>query len=49
MRRWCRPRSSAYKLNFIQCSLRGGVVGIVDYTNTEHLIRKLASALGKSL
>lgn len=39
------PRWSQYAVHFVQCSACGGVVGVLEYTNTEYLIRKLAEKL----
>lgn len=43
------PRNSAFKLNFIQCSHCGGVVGAVDFYNIGEIIHKLAKGLGVRL
>lgn len=36
---------SAYRMYFVQCSSCGAVVGVVPFTNTEYLIRRLAEKL----
>jgi uncharacterized C2H2 Zn-finger protein len=40
------PTNSAYKVNFLQCSRCGAVVGVMDYFSVGTLIRKLIKALG---
>jgi hypothetical protein len=44
-----RISGSNFKLNFIQCSSCGAVVGVVDYFNIPILLRKIAAKLGVSL
>ncbi len=40
------PAGSNFKLNFVQCSLCGGVVGVLDFYNIGGLIQTLAKKLG---
>jgi hypothetical protein len=39
------PTKSAYKMNFIQCSKCGAVVGVVDYFNVGAMLHKQGEAL----
>lgn len=43
------PFNSEFKLNFVQCSSCGGVVGVLDYFNTGELVMKLAEKLNVHL
>ena len=43
------PANALYKVNFIQCSSCGAVVGVIDYFDLGTLIHKLARALGMTL
>jgi len=40
------PHGSNFKLNFIQCSSCGGVVGVMDYFNIGGMLQSLARKLG---
>src|SRR5690242_18829758 len=40
------PISSAFRLNFVQCSCCGGVVGVLDHFNIAQLISEFAKKLG---
>lgn len=40
------PTASNYKYMFVQCSSCGVVVGVLDYFNTGHLLKKIADHLG---
>jgi hypothetical protein len=40
------PNGSKFKLTFVQCSLCGGVVGVLDYYNIGSLLQTLARKLG---
>jgi hypothetical protein len=40
------PRGSNFKLNFVQCSSCGGVVGVLDYCNIGGMLQTLANKLG---
>ena len=39
------PNNSNYKLNFVQCTSCGGVVGVLDYSNIGSLLEALADRL----
>ena len=41
----CEPRKSNYKLNFVQCTSCGGVVGVMDYLNVGADLRRLSAAV----
>ncbi|MDT5121819.1 MAG: hypothetical protein QOC96_1301 [Acidobacteriota bacterium] len=43
------PANAMYKVNFVQCSSCGAVVGVMDYFNIGVLLRKLARALNINL
>ncbi len=43
------PYKSAFKLQFVQCSKCGTVVGVLEYFNAGALIEKLANALNVKL
>ena len=43
------PSNSNFKLNFVQCSRCGNVVGVLDFYNIGQLIRDLATKLGVSI
>jgi hypothetical protein len=43
------PRGSAFKLNFVQCTNCGGVVGVMEYHNIGALIEKMQSDLERKL
>jgi predicted nucleic-acid-binding Zn-ribbon protein len=40
------PRGSNFKLNFVQCSSCGGVVGVLDFYNIGGMLQTLAKKLG---
>lgn len=43
------PKGSRFKLNFVQCSSCGAVVGVLDYYNIGNLIAELGQKLGVKL
>jgi len=43
------PSGADYKINFVQCSKCGGVVGVLDFYNIGQLILNLANRLNVSL
>lgn len=43
------PAKSAFKLQFVQCSSCGTVVGVLEYHNTAALLQKLAKKLNVSI
>jgi len=43
------PEHSNYKLRFVQCKACGAVVGVLDYTSTELLIKQLEKTILKNL
>lgn len=43
------PSGSDYRLNFVQCSQCGGVVGVLDFYSIGDLILRLAKKLNVSL
>lgn len=43
------PHNSNFKVNFVQCSSCGGVVGVMEYYSTGGLIKDLAKKLNVSL
>lgn len=40
------PKSSNYKLMFVQCTSCGGVVGVTDYFHTATLLERIAKKIG---
>ena len=40
------PINAAFRLNFVQCSSCGGVVGVLDHFNIAQLISEFAKKLG---
>ena len=43
------PAGSRFKLNFIQCSSCGGVVGVMDFHNIGDRLTELGKKLGVTL
>ena len=43
------PVESNFKLNFVQCTSCGGVIGVIDYFNVGELIHRLAEELNVPL
>jgi hypothetical protein len=42
-------KNSNFKLNFVQCSGCGGVVGVLDFYNIGNMLHELAQKLGVRL
>lgn len=40
------PRTSNFKLMFVQCSSCGGVVGVQEYFNLGYYVKQIAEKLG---
>jgi hypothetical protein len=40
------PRSSPFKLAFVQCASCGGVVGVMDFHNIGEMLKDFAKVLG---
>ena len=43
------PGESNFKLNFVQCTSCGGVIGVLDFHNIGDLIHRLAAKLNVPL
>lgn len=43
------PSNSDYRVNFVQCSNCGGVIGVLDFYNIGDLILRLADRLNVKL
>jgi hypothetical protein len=42
------PARANYKLNFVQCSRCGGVVGVLDFYNIGEMLSRISRKLGIS-
>jgi predicted nucleic-acid-binding Zn-ribbon protein len=43
------PVGANFKLTFVQCTMCGGVIGVMDFYNIGQLIHDLATKLGRPL